>query len=141
MDASDGVGLGWPGLAWDGFGASALVALAACDAGVVDGVAPASCGWHHVVRFGAAGLERGSPGERLSAIGAVRLSVGLREVEDADAPALVACCAGAGGAGSGGHARECSTPAYLVWAGAPTSCGANLVGCGCPAAGWWVSSV
>ena len=102
MDASDGVGLGWPGLAWDGLGASALVALSAGDAGVVDGVAPASRGWDHVVWFGAAWLERGSPGEWLSAIGAVRLSVGLCEVEDADAPAFVACGAGAGGAGSWG---------------------------------------
>lgn len=104
------MGLGRPGLMWDGFGAALLVALAACDAGVVDGVAPASCGWDHVVRLGAAGCECGSPGEWLPAIGAVRLSVGLCEVEDADAPALVACGAGAGGAGSRGHGSECSTP-------------------------------
>lgn len=115
MDASDGVGLGWPGLAWDGFGASALVALAACDAGVVDGVAPASCGWHHVVWFGAAWLERGFPGEWLSAVWAVGLSVGLCEVEDADAPAFVACCAGAGGASCGGHGVSVARRAYLVW--------------------------
>ena len=115
MDASDGVGLGRPGLAWDGFGASALVALAACDAGVVDGVAPASCGWHHVVRLWAAWLERGSPGEWLSAVWAVGLAVRLCEVEDADAPVLVACCAGAGGAGSGGHGVSVARGAYLVW--------------------------
>lgn len=108
------MGLGWPGLAWDGFGASALVALAACDAGVVDGVAPTARRRDHVVRLWAARLERGSPGERLSAIGAVRLSVGLCEVEDADAPALVACCAGAGGAGSGGHGVSVARGAYLV---------------------------
>lgn len=114
MDASDGVGLGRPGLAWDGFGASALVALAAGDAGVVDGVAPTSCGWHHVVRLWAAGCECSSPGERLSAIGAVRLSVGLCEVEDADAPALVACGAGAGGVGSGGHGVSVARGAYLA---------------------------
>ena len=115
MDASDGVGLGWPGVAWDGLGASALVALAAGDAGVVDGVAPTSCGWHHVVRLWAAWLERGSPGEWLSAVWAVCLSVGLCEVEDAGAPVFVACCAGAGGVGSWGHASECSMPAYLAW--------------------------
>lgn len=109
------MGLGWPGLAWDGFGASALVALSACDAGVVDGVAPTSCGWHHVVWLWAARLECGPPGERLSAIGAVRLSVGLCEVEDADAPAFVACCAGAGGAGFGGHGVSVARGAYLVW--------------------------
>ena len=89
--------------------------MAAGNAGVVDGVAPASCGWHHVVWLGAAWLERGPPCEGLSAIGAVRLSVRLGEVEDADAPALVACCAGAGGAGSGCHGVSVARGAYLVW--------------------------
>ena len=102
-------------MAWDGLGASALVALAAGDAGVVDGVAPTSCGWHHVVRFWAARLECGSPCEWLAAVWAVCLSIGLCEVEDAGAPVFVACCAGAGGAGSWGHVSECSMPACLVW--------------------------
>nr|DAF34121.1 MAG TPA: hypothetical protein [Caudoviricetes sp.] len=123
------------GLVWDGFGASALVALAACDAGVVESVLPASCGWHHVVRLWAAWLECGSPCEWLSAVWAVRLSVGLCEVEDADAPALVACCAGAGGAGSWGHGTRIARRAYL----ARPRC-AGLVVCAGPRGGVNVSS-
>ena len=136
MDASDGVGLGWPGLTWDGFGAALLVALAAGDAGVVDGVAPTSCHRDHVVWLWAARLERGPPGEWLPAVWAVSLSVGLCEVEDADAPPLVPGGAGAGGAGSGGHGVSVARGAYLAWPDAPTSwCAWGR------AAGWWVSSV
>lgn len=139
MDTSDGVGLGWPGLAWDGFGASALVALAAGDAGVVDGVAPTARGWHHVVWLWAAGCECGSPGEWLSAVWAVGLSVGLCEVEDADAPPLVPGGAGAGCAGSWGHGVSVARRAYLAWPWC-----AYLVVCVGPGGGvvgWWVSSV
>ena len=83
----------------------------------------------------AARLERGPPCEGLSTIGAVRLSVGLREVEDADAPALVACCAGAGGAGSWGHGVSVARGAYLAW----PRC-AYLVVCAGPGGGVNVSS-
>ena len=63
------------------------------------------------------------------------MSVGLCEVEDADAPAFVACGAGAGGAGSRGHGSRIARRAYLVrpWC-------AYLVVCVWPGGGVNVSS-
>ena len=74
----------------DGFVSSCLVAFAAGDACVVDGVCPASCVGGDVVGFGAGWLEAGAPCEGASAVGAVGLSGCSCEVEDACAPFLVA---------------------------------------------------
>ena len=74
----------------DGFVSSCLVAFAAGDAGVVDGVGAALCVGCDVVGFGAGWLECGAPCEGASAVGAVGLSGCSCEVEDARAPFLVA---------------------------------------------------
>lgn len=74
----------------DGFVSSCLVAFAAGDACVVDGVCASLCVGCDVVWFGAGWLERGAPCECASAVGAVGLSGGACEVEDAGAPFLVA---------------------------------------------------
>ena len=58
----------------DGFVSAFLVAFAAGDACVGDGVCASLCVGCDVVRLGAAGCECGSPCEGASAVGAVGLS-------------------------------------------------------------------
>ena len=82
-----GVGNGVP---VGGFVSSFLVALAAGDAGVVDGVCAAPRVWGDVVGFGAGWLECGAPCEGGAAVGAVGLSGCPCEVEDSCAPFFVA---------------------------------------------------
>lgn len=79
----------------DGFVSSCLVAFAAGDACVGDGVGAAFCVWGDVVGFWAGWLEGGVPCEGASAVGAVGLAGCSCEVEDSCAPFFVA-----GGSGS-----------------------------------------
>ena len=94
VDVSDGMALSECDVGLivpvDGFVSSGLVAFAAGDACVVDGVCPALCVWCDVVWFGTGWLECGVPCKGASAVGAVGLSGCFGEVEDARAPFFVA---------------------------------------------------
>ena len=90
VDVSDGVALSWFVVPSYWFVSSCLVASAACDACVGDGVCSAVCVGDDVVWFGAGWLEGGAPCEGAVAVGAVGLSGCLGEVEDACAPFFVA---------------------------------------------------